>query len=195
MAKNKMGLKTKALILQAAQTIFRRDGFDDCRVDDIAAEAGVTKAMIYYHFESKEDMMMKLIEQMVQTIQEALPQPGADYTVQMDEHLHQMIQLWDDNREVTSFLVSRAFKAPAMFHALQKIAAPFYNTLLSPNTEKAIDQNQHLNIFFFNTLPMIFFPIMREQFAAQYGLAAEEVDRQFIKQFQQVLGQTTKRNG
>ena len=192
MAKNKMGLKTKAIILQAAQTIFRRDGFDDCRVDDIAAEAGVTKAMIYYHFESKEDMMMKLIEQMVQNIQKALPQQNADYTAQMDAHLHQMIQLWEDNQEITAFLVSRAFKDPVMFQALQKIAAPFYNTLLSQNPENSVDQRQHLNIFFFNTLPMIFFPILREQFATQYGLSADEVEKQFVEQFQKTLHQSLK---
>jgi TetR/AcrR family transcriptional regulator len=192
MAKNKMGLKTKAIILQAAQTIFRRDGFDDCRVDDIAAEAGVTKAMIYYHFESKEDMMMKLIEQMVQTIQEALPQPGSNYPGQMDEHLHHMIQLWEENQEVTSFLVSRAFKDPAMFRTLQKIATPFYNSLLSQKTDVAGSQNRHLSIFFFNTLPMIFFPILREQFAAQYNLSKKEVEQLFVTQFQQVLEQATK---
>lgn len=191
MAKNKMGLKTKAIILQAAQTIFRRDGFDDCRVDDIAAEAGLTKAMIYYHFESKEDMMMKLIEQMVENIQKTLPLPSPNYAIKMNEHLHRMIQLWDDNREVTSFLVSRAFKDPAMFQALQKIAAPFYNTLLSDTAVNTIDQSQHLNIFFFNTLPMIFFPILREQFAAQYNLSPHEVEQQFVEQFQNVLKQNT----
>ena len=191
MAKNKMGLKTKAQILLAAQTVFRRDGFDDCRVDDIAAEAGVTKAMIYYHFESKEDMMMKLIEQLVLSIQETLPQPSADYAPRMDDHLHQMIQLWDNNREVTSFLVSRAFKNPAMFQALQKIVAPFYNVLLSRNDESSINQNQHLNLFFFNTLPMLFFPILKEQFAAQYGVSADAVEKQFVEQFQNILQQNT----
>jgi AcrR family transcriptional regulator len=192
MAKNKMGLKTKAQILHAAQKIFQRDGFDDCRVDDIALEAGVTKAMIYYHFESKEDMMLKLIEQMVQTIQEALPQPGSEHTPQMDAHLHHMIQLWDDNREVTSFLISRAFKDPTLFQALQKIAAPFYNTLLAQKQNQSTMQSHHLNLFFFNTLPMILFPVLREQFATQYGISADEVEKQFVEQFQIILRQNLK---
>ncbi|MBI9051809.1 MAG: TetR/AcrR family transcriptional regulator [Anaerolineaceae bacterium] len=190
MAKNKMGLKTKSIILEAAQTIFRRDGYDDCRVDDIATEAGVTKAMIYYHYESKEDMMMQLIEGMVTTIHEALPLEPQ----QMPDHLHQMIQLWDENQEITSFLVSRAFKDPIMFQTLQKIVAPFYDALLQGNEgtfNKPLEQTLHQDLFFFNTLPMIFFPLLQHRFAEKYNISPSKVEEQFINQFINVLSKST----
>jgi TetR/AcrR family transcriptional regulator len=47
---------TKNRILQAAKREFARFGLAGARVDRIAASAGVNKAMIYYHFSSKEKL-------------------------------------------------------------------------------------------------------------------------------------------
>ncbi len=44
---------TRDLIFAAAATHFSSHGFDGASVDAIAQDAGVNKAMIYYHFESK----------------------------------------------------------------------------------------------------------------------------------------------
>ena len=49
-------------ILQAAKKIFARDGFSGARIDEIAKEAGINKAMIYYHFKSKEDLYNAVID-------------------------------------------------------------------------------------------------------------------------------------
>jgi TetR/AcrR family transcriptional regulator len=46
----------KEKILEAALTEFAERGFDGARVDRIASEAGVNKALIYYHFKSKEEL-------------------------------------------------------------------------------------------------------------------------------------------
>src|SRR5919106_6700219 len=46
-------LSTRDAVFQAAATLFSARGFDGVSVDDIAAGAGVNKAMIYYHFADK----------------------------------------------------------------------------------------------------------------------------------------------
>src|SRR5512146_2538799 len=40
-------------ILNAAETIFARDGFSGARVDDIAQSAGYNKALIFHYFDDK----------------------------------------------------------------------------------------------------------------------------------------------
>lgn len=45
--------QTKRDVLAAALRIFSRDGFEAARLQDIAAEAGVTRGAIYHHFDSK----------------------------------------------------------------------------------------------------------------------------------------------
>jgi AcrR family transcriptional regulator len=49
--------KTKgAAILQAARTVFLRDGYQAAKMSDIAAEAGVAPGTLYIYFDSKESL-------------------------------------------------------------------------------------------------------------------------------------------
>ncbi|MEP0829304.1 MAG: TetR/AcrR family transcriptional regulator [bacterium] len=50
-------------IFEAARDEFARFGFEGSRVDRIAASAGVNKAMIYYHFRSKENLYQEVIRE------------------------------------------------------------------------------------------------------------------------------------
>lgn len=52
----------RELILRAAAGQFARYGFAAARLDDIAADAGVTKPMVYRHFESKKALYLALLE-------------------------------------------------------------------------------------------------------------------------------------
>jgi AcrR family transcriptional regulator len=52
-------------ILQAAETIFAENGYDAARIDRIAGEAGVNKALIYYYFRSKRSLLDELFERFV----------------------------------------------------------------------------------------------------------------------------------
>jgi AcrR family transcriptional regulator len=63
---NKHELRTKEtreLLLQSAEKIFVRDGYEGAELGEIAALAGRTKGAIYAQFKSKEDIFLALIEQ------------------------------------------------------------------------------------------------------------------------------------
>ncbi len=47
-------------VLQGARTVFLRDGFDGASVDDIAREAGVSKATLYSYFPDKRLLFMEV---------------------------------------------------------------------------------------------------------------------------------------
>lgn len=49
-------------ILQAAVDIFGRKGYAGTSVREIVERAGVTKPVLYYHFHSKEGLMMAIID-------------------------------------------------------------------------------------------------------------------------------------
>lgn len=53
---------TRDLILDSAQTLAQVRGFNAFSYADIAAELGVKKASIHYHFPSKGDLEMELLE-------------------------------------------------------------------------------------------------------------------------------------
>jgi len=49
-------------ILAAATRAFARAGFTATSLDDIAAEAGITRVILYRHFESKADMYRAVLD-------------------------------------------------------------------------------------------------------------------------------------
>src|SRR3954463_16584466 len=48
-------------ILDAALAVFSERGYHDAAIDEIAGEAGVSKALIYEHFASKQELYAELI--------------------------------------------------------------------------------------------------------------------------------------
>ncbi len=52
----------RELILRAAMNRFGATGYDQTRLDDIAADAGVTKPILYRHFGSKKGLYLALLD-------------------------------------------------------------------------------------------------------------------------------------
>ncbi len=63
---------TKGKIIDAATSEFAEYGLAGARIDRIAAHAGINKAMIYYHFQSKENLYQAIIDQQIGSVVEKL---------------------------------------------------------------------------------------------------------------------------
>jgi len=57
---------TKASILDAAEEEFGRFGLQGARTESIAAQTGVTKAMIHYYYDSKERLYCEVLRRLVE---------------------------------------------------------------------------------------------------------------------------------
>ncbi|MCL2034787.1 MAG: TetR/AcrR family transcriptional regulator [Oscillospiraceae bacterium] len=53
----------KKSIIDAALKLFSEKGYENTRVDDIAKQADVNKALIYYYFENKESILKYLLDE------------------------------------------------------------------------------------------------------------------------------------
>lgn len=56
MINNDLDSKTEDKIIEAARKIFHRRGFDGARMQEIADEAEINKAMLHYYFRSKDHL-------------------------------------------------------------------------------------------------------------------------------------------
>jgi AcrR family transcriptional regulator len=69
----------QASILRAAARAFGRQGFAATSMDDVAAEAGITRLIVYRHFGSKEELYRAVLDQVRQRLsaefQEAVEHP------------------------------------------------------------------------------------------------------------------------
>jgi AcrR family transcriptional regulator len=61
--RTRRGPLTRKQILDASLRLFSERGFARTTVRDIARQAGITDAAIYYHFESKRDLLEALVEE------------------------------------------------------------------------------------------------------------------------------------
>lgn len=56
--------RTRAALLDAAATVFLRDGYVAAATEEIVAVAGVTRGALYHHFASKRDLFRGVVERM-----------------------------------------------------------------------------------------------------------------------------------
>ncbi len=85
--------RTRATILEAAGRRFGADGYGQVSMDNVAAEAGVTKATVYAHFGSKEALFETLISDVISRSHGA-PLPPAETLEEVSEAMFE----WSRNR-------------------------------------------------------------------------------------------------
>jgi AcrR family transcriptional regulator len=59
-APRNQGAETRERILDVAQELFTRQGYEKTSLRDIAERLEITKAALYYYFERKEDILLEL---------------------------------------------------------------------------------------------------------------------------------------
>lgn len=56
---------SKRRIIDSAQELFHRQGFQQTSLDDITRQSGVTKSNLYYHFKSKEELGLETLRERI----------------------------------------------------------------------------------------------------------------------------------
>ena len=95
----------KAQLADSAAELFRKHGYHQVSVNDIAAAAGVTGPAVYRHFRGKQDILAHVLLAGMDTFglvtEQALAEPGTP-AEQLDALLRAVAALAVDRREVTA---------------------------------------------------------------------------------------------
>jgi AcrR family transcriptional regulator len=67
-------------ILAAATRAFARNGFAATSLDDIAAEAGITRVILYRHFDSKTDLYQAVLDRFCGVLSAHVSEPVGGFT-------------------------------------------------------------------------------------------------------------------
>lgn len=110
-----------AEILLAAFEEFIAKGFATTRLEDVAARAGVTKATIYFHFHSKENVFVQMIRELSKPMREKAetfmantPDDGLSFLESYLEHSYDQIINDRYSREILRLLISEGAHFPGL---------------------------------------------------------------------------------
>jgi AcrR family transcriptional regulator len=98
----------RVLIVEAAGRLFGERGYEATRLDDVAAAAGVTKPILYRHFDSKQALYLALLERHrddLGSFAGAIPPQGPP-----EERLRMVLELWFAYVEVHSYAWKMLFR-------------------------------------------------------------------------------------
>ena len=59
-------------LLETALHVFARQGYHETSMNDLAAKAGVTKPVLYQHFESKQEMYFSVLREILVQVQDSI---------------------------------------------------------------------------------------------------------------------------
>jgi TetR/AcrR family transcriptional regulator len=124
---------TKNQILDAAEAEFAVTGLGAARTEAIAAQTGVTKAMIYYYFQSKEELYRAVLERCLSDALGTLDQLQLDYLppdAALVRLLEKMLQCMSENPRIGSILCLEAIQNKGKYYPKQ-LGDLLYGTIIS----------------------------------------------------------------
>jgi AcrR family transcriptional regulator len=98
----------RATIVEAAGRLFGERGYDATRLDDIAAAAGVTKPILYRHFDTKRALYLALLERHrddLASFGAMIPAEGTP-----EQRLRAVLEIWIDYVEAHSYAWRMLFR-------------------------------------------------------------------------------------
>jgi AcrR family transcriptional regulator len=98
----------RALIVEAAGRLFGERGYQGARLDEIAAAAGVTKPIVYRHFDSKRHLYLALLDRHRDDLAGFLVSIPAEGTT--EDRLRAVLEIWLDYVEAHSYAWKMLFR-------------------------------------------------------------------------------------
>ena len=107
-------------ILDAAFHVFSRTGYRDAAVDDIAREAETSKGGIYFHFPTKESILMELMgstaDRLVGKVQQAVDrEPPTDAVARAGAAIDAVLAIFAGHRSMARLLLVDGIGAGTLF--------------------------------------------------------------------------------
>lgn len=183
---------TQQKILAAAEAEFAEKGFDGGRVDEIARRAGVNKAMLYYYFQSKEQLLRTLTKKHFKEIAEekkrffeSLSFDEAAIAKQFGEH---SMKIFSKHKSFLRILLIEALKNDEFAQELFRIIDAILPHLDRFSVEKDLKTDMlnqfKTNIFFFGFTPLLMYLTIGESWTEYAGLDQQTFRQIFLEQLQ-----------
>jgi AcrR family transcriptional regulator len=183
----KKTLSTEEKILEAAKKVFHRKGFEGARMQEIADEAGINKALLHYYFRTKENLFDAVFNAAFHEIFTKLFST-VDADMPLEEKLKNLVNVYisflQKNSYIPGFILAELNQNPEKIINIFK-SAPVSPARLIERMRIAVQEEQpdktDFRELFINLLSLCIFPIVaRPMIQHIFEFSDKEYD-QFIE--------------
>jgi TetR/AcrR family transcriptional regulator len=183
----KKSLSTEEKILEAAKTVFHRKGFEGARMQEIADEAGINKALLHYYFRTKENLFDavfrsafgEIFSKLFTTVESDSP---------LDEKITNLVGAYigflQKNSYIPGFILAEMNQNPQKIIEVFK-SAPVPPAMLFERMSKAVRHEtlgtSDFRDVFINLLALCIFPIVARPMLQQIFEFSDKEYDQFIE--------------
>jgi TetR/AcrR family transcriptional regulator len=108
--------QTEDKIFEAATDVFVEKGMDGARMQDIATQAGINKALLHYYFRTKDQLFSAVFEMIVRKVMKKFA-PIFDENVTLEEKIRffyrEHISFLQENPRLPAFIINEINRNPA----------------------------------------------------------------------------------
>jgi AcrR family transcriptional regulator len=178
---------TKQKILDTAERLFSQNGFNATSVSKIAKEANVNKALIYYYFKDKNDLVLSLFRKIIEELSDsAIKNKPAASKAQNDDNgcdnlaaLRSEISYLNKKKNIIAILLMESLKSDDdstfLFECAEIVTAYEHPELNS--------KPQIVKEFFTGFIPLISFLALQDKFCNYFEVDKNNAMEYFIDSF------------
>lgn len=175
---------TEDKILEAAEQVFLKDGYDGTRMQTIAETAGINKALLHYYFRSKDKLFELIfqwkINQFLPQVAEFIHDPRLSFPEKMEKFIEAYIQMLLRNPYLPMFILNTIQRNPGMVqkvhYQIGKDLVDIMNQEITAGRVRKLDPIQ----FLLTVMGMCIFPFLAKPMI-QHLFAINEADFQRIQ--------------
>ena len=180
---------TEKTILKAATNVFRKRGYAGARMEELAREADVNKALLNYYYRSKEKLFQKVFEEAIQEfLSKVIRLLSSD--LPLDMKVYKAVDLYTrmllNNPDLPIFILSEIREFPKHLTNLfqSSEAKPFEK--LEQQLQHAYKQNHirktSVYTFMMNLLGLTVFPFVVEPLARNlFQMDRDSFEQEILK--------------
>lgn len=166
---------TEDKILEAAQTVFIKKGMDGSRMQEIANEAGINKALLHYYFRTKQKLFEAIFKKVFKQIfpnLEAFIQSDLPFEEKLGTFIDKYISLLLKNPFLPAFILKEIHRDPEFLASVIKSTGINPNALFNMlekemeagNIRRMDPKDLLINILAMSIFPVAAKPLMQIMF-------------------------------
>ena len=180
------------IILDTAARLFAQHGFDATTMNQLAKEASVNKALIYYYFKDKDDILKSLFELLITRMREHTIASKVDLhgLENIDKKIEVEIDFLKDNKNTLSLLLMESMKSGKEPNMLVEIASKVIESELDSRgfpikpknaKERAKHAEAVVHEFFTGIMPVLAYVSLGDSFANHWNIDTTKCKKLFLK--------------